>query len=134
MSDSMPARLAVTQWQPGHRRRWCGSRGSACRFCCQLSQVRDDGSDGLDDGAPLDGAPLDGAPLDGAPLDGSPAVDVPDAVGVGSLPAGEDDCVGGTYDGVGGADAEELAGVGVGVSVGVLVGGATGQVGTFVLV
>jgi hypothetical protein len=129
MRDSMPARLAVTRWQPGHRRRWCGSRGSACRFCCQLSQVRDDGSDGLDDGAPLDGSPLDGAPLDG-----SPAVDVPDAVGVGSLPAGEDDCVGGTYDGVGGADAEELAGVGVGVSVGVLVGGATGQVGTFVLV
>ena len=94
----------------------------ACRFCCQLSQVRG-GSDGLDDGPPLDG---------------SLAVDVSDTVGVGvgvgSLAAGEDDCVGGTYDGVGAADAEELVGVGVGVGVGVLVGGSTGQVGTFVLV
>ena len=127
----MPARLAVTRWQPGHRRRWCGSRRFACRFCCLLSQVRDGGSDGLDDGPPLDGPPLDGPTLDG-----SLAVDVSDTVGVGvgvgSLAAGEDDCVGGTYDGVGAADAEELVGVGVGV--GVLVGRSTGQVGTFVLV
>ena len=100
----------------GHRRRWCGSRESACRLCCQLSQDRDGGSVGLDD--------------DGSPLDGSPVGDEPDTVGVGSLPAGEGDWVGGTSDGVGTSDAEELVGVGVGV----LVGGATGQVGTFVLV
>jgi hypothetical protein len=58
--------------------------------------------------------------------------DEPDAVGVGvgSPPAGEDDCVGGTSDGVEPSDAEELVGVGVGV----LVGGAAGQAGTFVLV
>ena len=112
----MPARLAVARWQAGHRRRWCGSRESACRLCCQLSQDRDGGSVGLDD--------------EGSPFDGSPVGDEPDAVGVGSLPAGEEDCVGGTSDGVGTSDADELVGVGVGV----LVGRATGQVGTFVLV
>jgi hypothetical protein len=68
--------------------------------------------------------------LDGSPVDGSPVGDEPDAVGAGSPPAGEDDCVGGTSDGVEPSDAEELVGVGVSV----LVGGATGQVGTFVLV
>jgi hypothetical protein len=112
----MPARLAVAGWQAGHRRRWCGSRRPAYRLCCQLSQDRDGGSGGLDD--------------DGSPLDGSPVGDEPDAVGVGSPPAGEDDCVGGTSDGVGTSDADELVGVGVGV----LVDGATGQVGPFVLV
>ena len=117
----MPARLAVARWQAGHRRRWCGSRRPVYRLCCELSQDRDGGSGGLDDG---------GSPLDGSPFDGSPVGEEPNAVGVGSPPAGEDDCVGGTSDGVGTSDAEELVGVGVGV----LVGGATGQVGTFVLV
>jgi hypothetical protein len=111
----MPARLAVARWPQGHRRRWCGSRRSACRLCCQLSQDRDGGSAELDDG--------------GSPLDGS-LVGEPDAVGVGSPPAGADDCVGGTSDGVGTTDADELVGVGVGA----LVGDATGQVGPFVLV
>jgi hypothetical protein len=115
MSDSMPARLAVTRQPLGHRRRCCRSRRSACRFCCQPSQGLDDGSGALDDGSPLDGSPVG---------------DEPEAVGVGSLPLGADDCVGGSSDGVGTSDAEELVGVGVGV----LVGGATGQVGTFVLV
>jgi hypothetical protein len=112
----MPARLAVARWPPGHRRRWCGSRRSACRLGCQLSQDRDGGSARVDDG--------------GSPLDGSPVGDEPDAVGVGSPTAGGDDCVGGTSDGVGTTDADELVGVGVGV----LVGDATGQVGPFVLV
>jgi hypothetical protein len=58
------------------------------------------------------------------------AVGVGVGVGVGSLPLGADHCVGGTSDGVGASDAEELVGVGVGV----LVGDPTGQVGTFVLV
>jgi hypothetical protein len=120
MSDSMPARLAVTRWPLGHRRRWGGSRKSACRLCCQPSQDLDGGSGAVDDGSPLDGSPLDGSPVG----------DEPDAVGVGSLPLGADHCVGGSSDGVGTSDAEELVGVGVGV----LVGGATGQVGTFVLV
>jgi hypothetical protein len=69
-------------------------------------------------------------------LDGSPVGDEPDAVGVGvgSPPAGEDDCVGGTSDGGATSDADELVGVGVGVGVGALVDRTTGQVGTFVLV
>jgi hypothetical protein len=117
MSESMSARLAVTGSPLGHRRRWCGARKSACRLCCQPSQDLDGGAGALDDGPPLDG---------------SPAGDEPDAVGVGSLPLGADHCVGGTSDGVGASDAEELVGVGVGV--GVVVGDPTGQVGTFVLV
>jgi hypothetical protein len=124
MSESMPARLAVTGSPLGHRRRWRGARKSACRLCCQPSQDLDGGAGALDDGPPLDGPPLDG----------SPAGDELDAVGVGvgSLPLGADHCVGGTSDGVGASDAEELVGVGVGV--GVVVGDPTGQVGTFVLV
>jgi hypothetical protein len=118
MSDSMSARLAVTRRPLGHRRRCCRSRRSACRLCCEPSHGLDGGSGALDD--------------DGSPVDGSPVGAEPDAAGVGSLPLGADDCVGGTSDGVGTSDAEGLAGVGVGV--GVLVGGAIGQVGPFVLV
>jgi hypothetical protein len=57
-------------------------------------------------------------------------VGVGDGVVVGSVPVGADACVGGTSEGVGTGDDEELVGVGVGVLVGV----ATGQVGTFVSV
>jgi hypothetical protein len=54
--------------------------------------------------------------------------------GVGSVPVGVDPCVGGTSEGVGAADDEELLGVGVGVLTDVLVGAAAGQVGTLALV
>jgi hypothetical protein len=87
MSDSMPARLAGTRWQRGHRHRWRQSRRSAYRLSCRCCQDEDGGSAGLDDR-------------------GSAAGDEPDAVGVGvgvgvgdgvgSVPVGADDGVGGT--------------------------------------
>jgi hypothetical protein len=115
MSDSMPARLAVIRWQPGHRHRRNQSWKTARRLSCLSCQEKDGGSGGLDD-------------------EGSATGDELDAVGVGacvgSVQVGEDACVGDTSAGVGTGDDEELAGVLVGVRVGV----ATGQVGASVLV
>jgi hypothetical protein len=114
MSDSMPARLAGTRWQPGHRHWWRRSREFASRLSCRCCQDRDGGSAGLGDG-------------------GSTVGDDPDTVGVGvgSGPVGAADaCVGVTSAGVGSGDDEELVGVGVGV----LVLAATGQVAAFVFV